>query len=59
MIINMEVHKSKADQKLYPLSEIFILEQENSKMIQELDYSQIQNHIETGKTKECIQKNRT
>jgi len=49
MIINMEVHKSKADQKLYPLSEIFILEQENSKMIQELDYSQIQNHIETGK----------
>lgn len=49
LIINQEILRSKIDQNLYPVSEILIINQENQKLINELDYSKIQTLIETGK----------
>ncbi|MBI96200.1 hypothetical protein CL656_03555 [bacterium] len=49
LICNMELLKSKADSNLYPVSEVFIANSENFKILENLDYSQIQNLIETGK----------
>ena len=48
LICNMELLKSKVDQKIYPITEIF-LTKENNKILEDLDYSKIQNTIETGK----------